>query len=60
MSSADEAQILSEIEFIQGRTQWLKRQPRQNGALVRLDDRLEAGLLIKLIEEREDLLGQLS
>lgn len=54
-----EAQILSEMTFIADRTRWLKTQPMTGGVLSRLDDRLEAGLMIKLIEEREQMLQEL-
>jgi hypothetical protein len=48
----DFTEILKQIEFIKGRTDWLKSRPRNaEGVLERADDRLEAGTLIQLTDE---------
>jgi hypothetical protein len=48
------SELENEVNFIEARTKWLKIQPRNaDGMLLRLDDRLEAGMLGRRIEELE-------
>lgn len=46
--------LWSQVDFISARREWLAKQPMDAfGKLLREDDRQEAGMLLRLVEELE-------
>lgn len=46
--------LWSQVDFINSRREWLAKQPMDAfGKLLREDDRQEAGMLLRLVEELE-------